>query len=172
MDPHAKASSAASSCPALLLEEPGPVNDVQQSFETLRLRKESLQQRIDKETNPHRKAMLQKLLDGASSGTEGLDLQAAAASADGPQSQLNAPSAQQRREERQRQVSRLVAQHQSQAQEVAAASGSSSCSPASSNAGDFDAAGEVPCMDLDEAAALIAAAGGEALHDDAQVAKV
>ena len=54
----------------------------------------------------------------------------------------------------------------------AAASGSSSCSPTSSNAGDFDAAGEVPCMDLDEAAALIAAAGGEALHDDAQVAKV
>ena len=74
MDPHAKASSAASSCPALLLEEPGPVNDVQQSFDTLRLRKDSLQQRIDKEMNPHRKAMLQKLLDGASSGTEGLDL--------------------------------------------------------------------------------------------------
>ena len=172
MDPHAKASSAASSCPALLLEEPGPVNDVQQSFETLRLRKESLQQRIDKEMNPHRKAMLQKLLDGASSGTEGLDLQPAADSADGPQSQLSAPSAEQRREERQRQVSRLVAQHQSQAQEVAAASGSSSCSPTSSNAGDFDAAGEVPCMDLDEAAALIAAAGGEALHDDAQVVKV
>ena len=173
MDPHAKASSAASSCPALLLEEPGPVNDVQQSFETLRLRKESLQQRIDKEMNPHRKAMLQKLLDGASSGTEGLDLQPAADSADGPQSQLNAPpTSQQRREERQRQVSRLVAQHQSQAQEVAAASGSSSYSPTSSNAGDFDAAGEVPCMDLDEAAALIAAASGEALHDDAQVAKV
>lgn len=171
MDPHAKATSAASSSPALLLEELGPVNDVQQSFETLRLWKESLQQRIDKEMNPHRKAMLQKLLDDAS-GTEGFDLQPAADSADGAQSQLNAPSAQQRREERQRQVSRLVAQHQSQAQEVAAASGSRSCSPTSSNAGDFDAAGEVPCMGLDEAAALIAAAGGEALHDDAQVARV
>ena len=172
MEPYTKATTAVSSCPALLLEEQGPVNDVQKSFDTLKLRKDSLQQRIDKEQNPHRKAMLQKLLDGASSSTEGLELQPAASNADGPQSQLNVPSPQQRREERQRQVSRLVALHRSQAQEAAAASGSSSCSPASSNAGDdVDAAGEVPCMGLDEAAALIAAAS-EALHDDAQAARV
>ena len=172
MEPHAKATSAAPSCPALLLEEPGPVNDVQPSFETLKQRKDSLQQRIDKEVNPHRKAMLQKLFDGASSSTEGLNMQPAVGNADGPQSQLNTSSPQQRREERQRQVSRLVAMHQSQAQEGAAASGSSSCSPVSSNAGDdVDAAEEVPCMALDEAAALIAAAS-ETLHDDAQVARV
>ena len=173
MEPFAKATTAVPSCPALLPEEQGPVNDVQKSFDTLKLRKDSLQQRIDKERNPHRKAMLQKLLDGASSSTEGLELQPAAGNADGPQSQLNVPSPQERREERQRQVSRLVAQHQSQAQERAAASGSSSCSPASSNAGDdVDAAGEVPCMGLDEAAALIAAASEALLHDDAQVARV
>ena len=170
MEPFAKATTAVPSCPALLLEEPGPVNDVQQSFETLNLRKDSLQQRIDKERNPHRKAMLQKLLDGASSSTEGLELQPAAGNADGPQSQLNVPSPQERREERQRQVSRLVAQHQSQAQERAAASGSSSCSPASSNAGDdVDATDEVPCMALDEAAALVAAASA---GTDVQVARI
>ena len=158
MEPHAKATSTVPSCPALL-EEPGPINDVQQSFEALQQRKDSLQQRIDKEVNPPRKAMLQKLLDSVSSRTEGLEPQPAVGNADGPQSQLNAPSPQQRREERQRQGSRLVALHRSQAQEAAAASGSSSCSPASSNAGDdVDAAGEVPCMALDEAAALVAAA--------------
>ena len=159
MEPHAKATTAVPSCPALL-EEPGSVEDVQQSLEALQQRRDSLQQRIDKEVNPSRKAMLQKMLHGVSSSTQGLHVQPTVGNAEGSQSQLSIPGPQQRREERQRQVTRLVALHRSQAQEgtvddVAA----ENCSSASSDTAEDDGAVDgVPCMDLDEAAALIAAA--------------